>query len=87
MYTKGKILSYLCFGVGTLESHTSNHLQGPVRLDSHVGTMFPKPSPLGSPQPFLPLAPSPLAPFTNTTIPKLSGSFLDDFGFFGFSNA
>ncbi|KAL2979703.1 hypothetical protein AAZX31_13G187100 [Glycine max] len=35
--------------------------------------MFPKPSPLGSPQPFLPLAPSPLAPFTNTTIPKLSG--------------
>ncbi|KAL2979705.1 hypothetical protein AAZX31_13G187100 [Glycine max] len=57
----------------TLESHSSNHLQGPVRLDSHVGTMFPKPSPLGSPQPFLPLAPSPLAPFTNTTIPKLSG--------------
>lgn len=31
MYTKGKILSYLCFGVGTLESHSSNHLQGPVR--------------------------------------------------------
>ncbi|XP_057429906.1 uncharacterized GPI-anchored protein At1g61900 isoform X2 [Lotus japonicus] len=36
--------------------------------------MFPKLSPLGSPQPFLPLlAPSPLAPFTNTSIPKLSG--------------
>lgn len=56
-----------------LESLSSNHRQGPVRLDSRVGSMFIKPSPLGSPQPFLPLAPSPLAPFTNTTIPKLSG--------------
>lgn len=87
MYTKARILSYSCFGVGALESLSSNHRQGPVRLDSRVGSMFIKPSPLGSPQPFLPLAPSPLAPFTNTTIPKLSGSFLDDFGFFGFSNA
>lgn len=57
------------------ESHGSrfDHLQGPVRLDNHVGSMFPKLSPLGSPQPFLPLAPSPLAPFTNTSTPKLSG--------------
>ncbi|XP_014516976.1 uncharacterized GPI-anchored protein At1g61900 [Vigna radiata var. radiata] len=58
-----------------LESHNSrfNHLQGPARLVDHVGSMFPKLSPLGSPQPFLPLAPSPLSPFTNTSIPKLSG--------------
>ncbi|XP_048140945.1 uncharacterized GPI-anchored protein At1g61900-like isoform X3 [Rhodamnia argentea] len=35
---------------------------------------FPRISPTGSPQPLLPLlAPSPLAPFTNTTVPKLSG--------------
>ncbi|TKY72151.1 GPI-anchored protein [Spatholobus suberectus] len=58
-----------------LESHSSrfNHPQGPVRLYNHVGAMFPKLSPPGAPQPFLPLAPSPLAPFTNTSIPKLSG--------------
>jgi len=78
------------FGLGALESHNSrfNHLQGPVRLVNHVGSMFPKLSPLGAPQPFLPLAPSPLAPFTNTSIPKLSGSYLNEFcGDFGFSNA
>ncbi|KAL2341276.1 hypothetical protein Fmac_009216 [Flemingia macrophylla] len=58
-----------------LESHSSrlNHLEGPIRLDNHVGSMFPKISPLGAPQPFLPLAPSPLTPFTNTSVPKLSG--------------
>ncbi|KAJ1428746.1 putative GPI-anchored protein [Sesbania bispinosa] len=62
--------------VGALESHSSrfNNLQGHGLLDNHGGSMFPKLSPLGSPQPFLPLlAPSPLAPFTNTSIPKLSG--------------
>ncbi|EXB53808.1 hypothetical protein L484_006297 [Morus notabilis] len=36
--------------------------------------MLPQISPSGTPQPFLPLlAPSPLAPYTNTTSPKLSG--------------
>ncbi|XP_061347915.1 uncharacterized GPI-anchored protein At1g61900-like [Gastrolobium bilobum] len=59
-----------------LDSHSSrlDHLRDPVLLDNHVDSMFPKISPLGAPQPFLPLlAPSPLAPFTNTSIPKLSG--------------
>ncbi|XP_048140944.1 uncharacterized GPI-anchored protein At1g61900-like isoform X2 [Rhodamnia argentea] len=38
---------------------------------------FPRISPTGSPQPLLPLlAPSPLAPFTNTTVPKLSAENL-----------
>ncbi|GLT52621.1 hypothetical protein SLA2020_259520 [Shorea laevis] len=38
--------------------------------DAHL----PKISPSATPQPFLPiLAPSPLAPFTNTTVTKLSG--------------
>ncbi|PON43900.1 hypothetical protein PanWU01x14_270270 [Parasponia andersonii] len=42
--------------------------------------MFPEISPSGDPQPFLPLlAPSPLAPFTNTTQPKLSGLCLLNF--------
>ncbi|KAL5578851.1 hypothetical protein UlMin_011293 [Ulmus minor] len=36
--------------------------------------MLPEISPSGAPQPFLPLlAPSPLAPFTNMSVPKLSG--------------
>ncbi|KAK7303293.1 hypothetical protein RJT34_14196 [Clitoria ternatea] len=59
-----------------LESRSSrfNHLQGSVLLDNQVGPMLPKLPPLGAPQPFIPLlAPSPLAPFTNTSVPKLSG--------------
>ncbi|XP_057753887.1 uncharacterized GPI-anchored protein At1g61900-like isoform X2 [Arachis stenosperma] len=58
------------------ESHSSrlDHLQSSVPQDNHVDFMLPKISPIGAPQPFLPLlAPSPLAPFTNTSIPKLSG--------------
>ncbi|KAK7359768.1 hypothetical protein VNO77_01733 [Canavalia gladiata] len=58
-----------------LESHSSrsDHQLGPVALDNHVGSIpiFP---PLGAPQPLLPLlAPAPLTPFTNTSVPKLSG--------------
>lgn len=42
--------------------------------DKRMDAIFPEISPTGSPQPLLPLlAPSPLAPFTNTTVPKLSG--------------
>lgn len=61
------------------ESHSSRveHAEGPVQLDNHVGSMFPKIAPLSAPQgpqPFLPLlAPSPMTPFTNISIPKLSG--------------
>lgn len=48
--------------------------KGFVLRDKREGTMIPEISPTGAPQPFLPLlAPSPLAPFTNSTIPKLSG--------------
>ncbi|XP_062161700.1 uncharacterized GPI-anchored protein At1g61900 isoform X3 [Alnus glutinosa] len=39
-----------------------------------MDAILPEISPSGSPQPFLPLlAPSPLVPFTNATVPKLSG--------------
>ncbi|RYR11932.1 hypothetical protein Ahy_B04g069432 isoform B [Arachis hypogaea] len=61
---------------GAHESHSSrlDHLQSSVPQDNHVDFMLPEISPIGAPQPFLPLlAPSPLAPFTNTSIPKLSG--------------
>ncbi|KAF7840631.1 putative GPI-anchored protein [Senna tora] len=51
-----------------------DHLQGSVQIDSHVDSMIPKISPLGAPQPLIPLlAPSPLSPFTNASVPKLSG--------------
>ncbi|KAK9267954.1 hypothetical protein L1049_010391 [Liquidambar formosana] len=51
-----------------------NHLKGSVLMDRRADAIFPEISPSGAPQPFLPLlAPSPLAPFTNNSIPKLSG--------------
>ncbi|CAN1222446.1 Uncharacterized GPI-anchored protein At1g61900 [Linum grandiflorum] len=41
---------------------------------------LPELSPNGAPQPFLPLlAPSPLSPFTNSTIPRLSGECMLNF--------
>ncbi|GAV74947.1 hypothetical protein CFOL_v3_18427, partial [Cephalotus follicularis] len=50
------------------------YLKGSVLKDKRPDDMLPEISPSGTPQPFLPLlAPSPLAPFTNSTIPKLSG--------------
>jgi hypothetical protein len=45
-----------------------------------MDAILPEISPSGSPQPFLPLlAPSPLVPFTNATVPKLSGLFIYSF--------
>lgn len=42
--------------------------------DRRADALLPYISPTAAPQPFLPLlAPSPLTPFTNSTIPKLSG--------------
>ncbi|KAK7245849.1 hypothetical protein RIF29_40701 [Crotalaria pallida] len=71
------LLSLFCFFSFCVNgSHSSrlDHDHGPILQDNHVGSMLPELSPLGAPQPFLPLlAPSPLVPFTNTSIPKLSG--------------
>lgn len=51
-----------------------DYLKGPVLLDKKMDAILSEISPSGAPQPFLPLlAPSPLVPFTNTTVPKLSG--------------
>lgn len=57
------------------ELHCShvNYLKESIPVDGGGIPLFPS-SPIGSPQPFLPsLAPSPLTPFTNFTVPKLSG--------------
>ncbi|CAL0301168.1 unnamed protein product [Lupinus luteus] len=70
------LLNYFSFSHCVHGSHSGrlDYVHHPVLKDNHVGPMLPELSPLGSPQPFLPLlAPSPLAPFTNTSIPKLSG--------------
>ncbi|GLU23300.1 hypothetical protein SLE2022_393200 [Rubroshorea leprosula] len=65
-------LLFLCFH-GSLSSPL-NHLGGYRLTGSKGNPLLPEISPAATPQPFLPiLAPSPLVPFTNTTIPKLSG--------------
>lgn len=57
-----------------------DHLTGPVLMDKKMDALLPEISPSATPQPFLPLlAPSPLLPFTNTTIPKLSGHCMLNF--------
>ncbi|XP_060191247.1 uncharacterized GPI-anchored protein At1g61900 [Lycium barbarum] len=51
-----------------------NSLQGSLNVDRKEDALLPEISPTASPQPFLPLlAPSPWAPFTNSSLPKLSG--------------
>ncbi|KAL0286219.1 UNVERIFIED_CONTAM: putative GPI-anchored protein, partial [Sesamum angustifolium] len=55
----------------TLGYPVSSHL-----ADRRADELIPDISPTIAPEPFLPLlAPSPLTPFTNSTIPKLSGLF------------
>ncbi|OMO64843.1 hypothetical protein COLO4_31763 [Corchorus olitorius] len=50
------------------------HLKGYMLTDGVAGAFLPEITPSASPQPFLPLlAPSPLSPFTNSSVPKLSG--------------
>lgn len=56
------------------------NLKGPLSTNRRADDLMPQISPAGSPQPFLPLlAPSPLAPFTNSTVPKLSGQCILNF--------
>ncbi|KAM1797096.1 hypothetical protein ACFX11_037253 [Malus domestica] len=56
---------------------TLDYLKDPVLSIKQKDSMLPMISPTATSQPFLPLlAPSPLAPYTNTTVPKLSGSAL-----------
>lgn len=51
------------------------YVRGSTLMDRRLDDFLPEISPNAGPQPFLPiLAPSPLQPFTNSSIPKLSGS-------------
>lgn len=64
------LLLYLCGSVCS----TSNFLRSSVITARRKYVPLPEISPSEAPQPLLPLlAPSPLAPFTNSTVPKLSG--------------
>ncbi|KAK6793347.1 hypothetical protein RDI58_006800 [Solanum bulbocastanum] len=61
---------------GLQESSCSslNKLKGSLIMHINEDTLLLETSPTATPQPLLPLlAPSPLAPFTNSTSPKLSG--------------
>ncbi|XP_057499806.1 uncharacterized GPI-anchored protein At1g61900-like [Actinidia eriantha] len=50
------------------------YLRNSVIMETRRDALFPEISPSTSPQPLFPLlAPSPLTPFTNSTVPKLSG--------------
>ncbi|KAK2644470.1 hypothetical protein Ddye_019665 [Dipteronia dyeriana] len=56
------------------------NLKGSVLTTRRASAFLPEIPPSGAPQPFLPfLAPSPLAPFTNSTVPKLSGHCMINF--------
>ncbi|XP_057962004.1 uncharacterized GPI-anchored protein At1g61900 [Malania oleifera] len=51
-----------------------HYLKGSITVNIESDATLPEISPSGAPQPFLPLlAPSPLTPFTNNSVPKLSG--------------
>ncbi|KAK8517301.1 hypothetical protein V6N13_092583 [Hibiscus sabdariffa] len=55
-------------------STPTDHLKSYKSTERGTVSFLPEITPSASPQPFLPLlAPSPLTPFTNSTIPKLSG--------------
>ncbi|XP_073056004.1 uncharacterized GPI-anchored protein At1g61900-like isoform X2 [Primulina eburnea] len=60
--------------IGKSHASLSEYRKSFVIKGRRADVFLPDTSPTASPQPFLPLlAPSPLAPFTNSTIPKLSG--------------
>lgn len=56
---------------------SSNYLENSVIIAQRKDALLPEISPSEAPQPLLPLlAPSPFSPFTNSTMPKLSGMFV-----------
>ncbi|XP_030491687.1 uncharacterized GPI-anchored protein At1g61900 isoform X1 [Cannabis sativa] len=73
-------LQVLLLSFFNLELCSSHNSYYPALANHRKDDMLPQISPSGAPQPFLPLlAPSPLAPFTNTSSPKLSGLCLLNF--------
>lgn len=66
------LLAILCLNVSYSSSVLGDEHNALVSIKGSAVT--PKISPSAEPQPFLPsLAPAPLMPFTNATVPKLSG--------------
>ncbi|KAF2304969.1 hypothetical protein GH714_000781 [Hevea brasiliensis] len=70
-----------CLFISYIINHSSGiglnefqNIGGSELMDRRLDAFLPEISPNTAPQPFLPiLAPSPLQPFTNSSIPKLSG--------------
>ncbi|KAK3039711.1 hypothetical protein RJ639_027052 [Escallonia herrerae] len=70
-----------CTGLYETSCASLNYLRTSVIMDKRADALLPQISPTAAPQPFLPLlAPSPLTPFTNSTVPKLSGQCILNFG-------
>ncbi|KAK2974819.1 hypothetical protein RJ640_005603 [Escallonia rubra] len=70
-----------CTGLHETSCASLNYLRTSVIMDKRADALLPQISPTAAPQPFLPLlAPSPLTPFTNNTVPKLSGQCILNFG-------
>lgn len=72
------LLNILNFNLYTGINESSGNFLGYSKssalAERRADLLLPETSPTAAPQPFLPLmAPSPLTPFTNSTIPKLSG--------------
>ncbi|CAK9146849.1 unnamed protein product [Ilex paraguariensis] len=72
LYFLNVILLLFCFHEVCCSS--LDNLASSMRMDKKADALLPEISPDAAPQPLLPLlAPSPLTPFTNSTVPKLSG--------------
>lgn len=66
------LLSLLC--IHESSGNFLGYSKSSTLAERRADLLLPEISPTAAPQPFLPLlAPSPLTPFTNSTIPKLSG--------------
>ncbi|XP_010276075.1 PREDICTED: uncharacterized GPI-anchored protein At1g61900-like isoform X2 [Nelumbo nucifera] len=67
-------ISLLSFCLCEYNCSPLGYQQGSALLEKKGNAMLPATSPIGAPQPFLPLlAPSPPTPFTNSSVPRLSG--------------
>jgi hypothetical protein len=72
----GLLTELYIYYAGLCQTHSAPFIdiKESLLMETKVNAVAPDISPSADSQPFLPLlAPSPLTPFTNTTVPKLSG--------------
>lgn len=72
----GLLTELYIYYAGLCQTHSASFIdiKESLLMETKVNALAPDISPSADSQPFLPLlAPSPLTPFTNTTVPKLSG--------------